>query len=65
MNDCVPEAMCSNTEGSFACICPPSAARDDTLNGREGEGCVGEICVLNILACCYMITKVYKVLYII
>ena len=40
MNDCVPEAMCSNTEGSFVCICPPS--RDDT-NGREGEGCVGEI----------------------
>ena len=38
-NDCVPEAMCSNTEGSFVCICPPS--RNDT-NGREGEGCFGE-----------------------
>lgn len=32
--------MCLNTEGSFVCVCPPS--RDDT-NGREGEGCVGEI----------------------
>lgn len=39
-NDCVPEAMCFNTEGSFICICPPS--RNDT-NGREGEGCFGEI----------------------
>ena len=47
MNDCVPEATCLNTAGNFVCMCPPS--RDDT-NGREGEGCVGEINVVVILS---------------
>ena len=45
MNDCVPEAMCLNTEGSFVCICPPSA--NDT-NGREGEGCFGETNIMEV-----------------
>ena len=38
-HDCVMEAPCLNTEGSFLCICPES--RNDT-SGREGEGCFGK-----------------------
>lgn len=37
-DDCVDEATCENTVGSFTCTCPPGFVGD----GREsGTGCEG------------------------
>ena len=37
-DDCVEDATCMNTAGSFTCLCPPGYSGDGRASGTQCQG---------------------------